>query len=131
MKRPQSRPIPQPTAPGPANGHPRAPAAETTRRPPNPDGKRTKKSPPEPEWTRPPGPHRIDPDEVYTLREAQAALLLGRSTLRRELRSGRLRVSRRSGRHYILGRWLLQWLEEGEIKRRRQECAGGNGATPH
>jgi excisionase family DNA binding protein len=131
MKRPQGRPIPQATPPGPANGHPGASAAETTRRPGNPDGKRTKKAPPEPEWVRPPGPHLIEPTAVYSVAEAQAVLRLKNSTIRRELREGRLRVSKRAGRHYLLGEWLLEWLRGGEIKRRRQDYAGANGATPH
>jgi hypothetical protein len=64
-------------------------------------------------------PHRIDPNAVYLLHQAQHFLRLTRSTVRREVRAGRLRVARRAGRYYLLGRWLLEWLEAGEVPRRQ------------
>ncbi len=67
-----------------------------------------------------PMPHRIDPTAVYSVLEAQAALKLKRSTIRRELREGRLRVSKRAGRYFLLGEWLLEWLRGGEIRRNGQ-----------
>jgi hypothetical protein len=69
-------------------------------------------------------PHVINPRAVYDLRSATAALELNRTTLLREVRKRRLRVSRRGGRYFVLGAWLLQWLKEGEIPRRRPAHAG-------
>ena len=63
--------------------------------------------------------HVIASNAVYSLESARAALGLARATLRREIRLGRLRVSKRAGRYYILGCWLLQWLQAGEIVRDR------------
>jgi hypothetical protein len=61
--------------------------------------------------------HVIHPDAVYSLESARAALGLARATLRREVRLGRLRVSKRAGRYYLLGAWLLEWLRAGEVRR--------------
>jgi hypothetical protein len=54
---------------------------------------------------------------VYTVAAAIKALGLRKSTLRREYREGRLRVSRRAGHNFILGAWLLEWLRGGELPR--------------
>jgi hypothetical protein len=64
---------------------------------------------------------------------AQARELLGlkKHTLSREVREGRLRVSRRAGRNYLLGTWLWQWLVEGEIKRRRHSPVPGPSGNGH
>jgi hypothetical protein len=62
-------------------------------------------------------PHVIDPNAIYTIDAARAALRLTATTIRRELRLGRLKVSKRAGRYYVLGRWLLEWLEAGEVRR--------------
>jgi hypothetical protein len=61
--------------------------------------------------------HVIDPKAVYTIPQARHALGLARGTLPRESRLGRLRVARRAGKHYVLGAWLLEWLEAGEVRR--------------
>jgi hypothetical protein len=63
--------------------------------------------------------HTIHPDTVYSRDAAQAALGVPRSTLGREIRLGRLRVSKRAGRYFILGAWLMEWLKAGEVRRRR------------
>jgi hypothetical protein len=63
-----------------------------------------------------PQPHVIVPAAVYSVEEAQSALGLRPSTIRRELRKGRLRVSKRAGRYYLLGEWILEWLREGEVR---------------
>ena len=73
---------------------------------PNPNSKAVKQQAPA-------LPHLIQRDAVYTAIHAQAALGLKRSTLSREFREGRLRVARRAGRRYILGSWLLAWIEAG------------------
>jgi hypothetical protein len=49
-------------------------------------------------------------------------LCLTKTTLAREVRLGRLRVSKRAGRYFILGSWLLQWLREGEMTRPRKNA---------
>jgi hypothetical protein len=79
-------------------------------------------------------PHVITPTAVYTVAEARAALHLKHSTIRREVREGRLRVAKRAGRYYLLGRWLLEWIEQGEIVRSkpagtRPLHAGANGGA--
>jgi hypothetical protein len=65
----------------------------------------------------------LDPHAVFDLGGAMLALRLNKTTIRREVREGRLRVACRAGRRYILGSWLLAWLEEGELPR----PAGANG----
>jgi hypothetical protein len=60
----------------------------------------------------------IDPTGVYTPAWVRSALRLRGSTLRREIREGRLTVSKRAGRYFILGEQLLDWLRGGEVKRR-------------
>jgi hypothetical protein len=54
---------------------------------------------------------------VYTIPAATAALPARTNTLPREIRLGRLRASKRGGRYYILGEWLLEWLRAGEVRR--------------
>jgi hypothetical protein len=65
-------------------------------------------------------PAVLDPRAVYTRLQATAALGLKPSTLATEIRRGRLRVSRRAGRYFILGKWLLEWIERGETSSRRR-----------
>jgi Helix-turn-helix domain len=84
----------------------------------------TPKTPPAPAGP----PHVIHETAAYSVAQAQAALNLTASTVRRELREGRLRVSKRAGRYFILGKWLIQWIEGGEIRRREPAGqAGRNG----
>jgi hypothetical protein len=47
------------------------------------------------------------------------------------VREGRLRIARRAGRYYILGRWLLEWLEGGELPPRQPPDRNGNGKAHH
>jgi len=62
-------------------------------------------------------PHTIMPTAVYDLEAARTALNLTKTTLNRELRLGRLRVAKRAGKYFIVGEWLMQWLQGGEIHR--------------
>ena len=62
-------------------------------------------------------PLHIDPNAVYRPQQVIAALGLRDSSLRSEWRAGRLRVVRRCGKNYLLGRDLLAWLDAGELKR--------------
>jgi hypothetical protein len=59
----------------------------------------------------------ILPTDVYNLKAATELLGVRENTLPREIRLRRLRASKRGGRYFILGVWLLQWLESGEIRR--------------
>jgi hypothetical protein len=65
-------------------------------------------------------PHTIVPTAVYDLEAARAALNLAKTTLNRELRQGRLRVTKRAGKYFVLGTWLLEWLRAGEVRRARK-----------
>jgi hypothetical protein len=57
----------------------------------------------------------IDPNAVLDASHVQALLGLRKSSLRREIREKRLRVAKRCGRHFFLGRWILEWIEGGEL----------------
>jgi hypothetical protein len=61
--------------------------------------------------------------QIYTVSTATQALGLAPSCLRREIRLRRLRVSKRAGKYFILGTWLLEWLQTGEVKPGRPEMA--------
>jgi hypothetical protein len=65
----------------------------------------------------------IVPTEVFDREAAERALNLSKSTLAREIREGRLRYSRRAGRLWFLGSWLLSWIEAGG--RQQQPAAAG------
>jgi hypothetical protein len=60
---------------------------------------------------------------VLLLDQATTLLNLPPSCLPREARLGRLRTSRRAGRLWTTGAWLLAWLQAGEVRRRRREPA--------
>jgi hypothetical protein len=60
----------------------------------------------------------IHPCGIYTPRFVQAALGLRASSLRSEWRAGRLRVVKRCGRNFLLGKDVIAWLDAGERKRR-------------
>src|SRR4051794_16914603 len=62
--------------------------------------------------------HLIEENAVYSAPAVQQALGLAKGTLRREIRLGRLQVSRRAGRYYFMGSWLLEWLRGGLVRRR-------------
>jgi hypothetical protein len=68
--------------------------------------------------------HVIRPGAVYSLAQATPALGLTNTTLGREVRLRRLRVSRRAGRYFITGAWLLEWIEAGELKEKGGERNG-------
>jgi hypothetical protein len=70
----------------------------------------------------------IDPHAVGTIAQWTAVLGLGETTLLREVRRRRLRASRRGGRYYVLGEWLLQWLETG-VRDERRDAARKNGVA--
>jgi hypothetical protein len=72
--------------------------------------------------------HVIDPTGVYSVEDCIRIFRLRKSTIRRELREGRLRVSKRAGRYFLLGEWLLEWLRGGELVRRGAGTNGKNHA---
>jgi hypothetical protein len=67
----------------------------------------------------------LAPTGVYSLVEVRRMLRLRESSLRREIREGRLSVCKRCGRYYFLGSQLLDWLRAGVIDRR----PGRNGSS--
>jgi len=81
--------------------------------------------PPEPAVA--PAVHVIDDHGIYSVEDAQRFFHLRKSTIRREGREGRLRIAKRAGRYFILGKWLIEWIEGGELQRRRTEGNARNG----
>jgi hypothetical protein len=69
-------------------------------------------------------PHVIYPNAVYFREDLERIFKLRSSTIRREVRQGRLKVAKRSGRYFFLGAWVLEWLETGQIQRRQEVSAG-------
>jgi hypothetical protein len=67
--------------------------------------------------------HAVEPTGVYFVDTFRKLFRLRKSTLRREVREGRLRVARRAGRYYLLGEWILEWLRGGELPRRPADPA--------
>jgi hypothetical protein len=63
-------------------------------------------------------PHVIEPTAVYTVEDLRRLFKLGSSSVRREVRLGRLRIAKRCGRYLCLGEWVQQWIEGGELRRR-------------
>ena len=81
-----------------------------------------------------PTPPDIGANQIFTLEMATAALTplgLGKTTLARECRLGRLHYVKRGGKCLIRGAWLLDWLEAGKVQRgqRRRRTHTHNG-TP-
>jgi hypothetical protein len=71
----------------------------------------------------PPAPFVIEANGIYSAEFVRAALRLKKSSLRTEWRCGRLRVLRRCGRNFFLGRDLLAWLDGGELPRPKGDSA--------
>jgi hypothetical protein len=64
-----------------------------------------------------PAPTILD-NQVFTIASLTECLGLKPGTLPREIRLGRLRCSKRAGRVFILGSWVLEWLTDAEVKPR-------------
>jgi hypothetical protein len=60
-------------------------------------------------------PHIIHATAIYTVEDLRCIFGLKTSSVRREVRLGRLRIARRCGRYYCLGKWVLQWIGDGEL----------------
>jgi hypothetical protein len=69
-------------------------------------------------------------DAIYTARTAAAALGVSLHAFRREVWQGKVRFSRRLGRNFIHGRWLLDWLGEGQFNESRERRPAPNEAVP-
>jgi hypothetical protein len=67
----------------------------------------------------------IDPKAVFTIESARSTLGLAKHCLPREIRLGRLRVAKRAGKYLILGQWVLEWIEAGELPRRSPMTGAG------
>jgi hypothetical protein len=61
-------------------------------------------------------PFVVSPLAIFTPQELAGHLGLTKSTLAREFRNKRLRVAKRAGRAFILGQWVIEWLESGEVR---------------
>jgi len=61
----------------------------------------------------------INRHSVFTLETLRPVLGLSKACLPREIRLGRLRAAKRAGRYFILGAWVLEWLEAGEVRKGR------------
>jgi hypothetical protein len=75
-------------------------------------------------------PAIIDPNSVFTAPQVRTMLGLRQSSLRREIREGRLRVNKRCGKYFFLGEQLLDWLRGGEIPSTAKRHHT-NGAAAH
>jgi hypothetical protein len=71
----------------------------------------------------------IDPHTLGTIEEWTALLDVGRTTLLREIRRRRLRASRRAGKYWLTGQWIMDWVAGGEVTRRRPLTAGAGGTS--
>jgi hypothetical protein len=69
----------------------------------------------------------IHPNAVYTMNTLRRALGLRPGSLPRALRRAELRYAKRCGRNFILGSWVLHWLEGGEVTRAPRAAAERNG----
>ena len=65
----------------------------------------------------------IEPLGVYSVAAATKLLGLKANSLPRYMRRGQLRYSKRGGRVYVLGVWLLAFVEGGEVRRQRAALA--------
>jgi hypothetical protein len=61
---------------------------------------------------------------VFTLEQARRTLHLAKGCLPREIRLGRLRVSKRAGKYLVTGDWLWEWIQSGELPRRQPQPNG-------
>jgi hypothetical protein len=71
----------------------------------------------------------IHEGSVFTLDAAGRTLGLGKHSLPTEVRNGRLKASRRCGRYIVLGKWLIEWIEQGVKKRAKCHVASQDGGA--
>jgi hypothetical protein len=70
-------------------------------------------------------PFVLHPDAIIFPDQFRKLFRLRESTLRREVREGRLKVYKRGGRYYLIGREVMAWLRGGELKAKK--AIGANG----
>jgi hypothetical protein len=76
-------------------------------------------------------PHIIHPNAVYDRDAVVLALGLPEGIVDHNIRLGRLRSAKYAGRHFIIGQWLLDWIEAAELKNGQQElCFDPNDPPP-
>jgi len=63
------------------------------------------------------GIHAISETGLYFADDVQAIFRWRASTLRREIREHGLRHAKAGGRYVFLGRWLIEFIEQREVKR--------------
>lgn len=63
--------------------------------------------------------HTIQPTSVYTTESFRRTFGLRATSLRREVREGRLKVYKRCGKYYLLGEDILAWIRGGAVRRQR------------
>jgi hypothetical protein len=54
---------------------------------------------------------KIESDEIYDEAGVCEILAVPRSGIQRECRDGRLRFSKRAGKRFFRGQWLLDWMD--------------------
>jgi hypothetical protein len=69
--------------------------------------------------------HEIRAGNIYTTDSFRRVFGLRQSSLRREVREGRLKVYKRCGKYFILGDQVLAWLQGGELQRRGRDVREG------
>lgn len=62
----------------------------------------------------PASPIIIEPHHVHTLESAAKSLGVSRVLISREIKRGHLRFAVRGRSVYIMGQWLLEWVQKGE-----------------
>jgi hypothetical protein len=65
----------------------------------------------------PPPVRVVSPGAVYLAAEFRQLFGLKASSLRREVREGRLIVSKRCGKYFVVGSRILEWLAAGEVNK--------------
>jgi hypothetical protein len=63
------------------------------------------------------------PHTIFVTDDLVAGLRVRRSTIRREIKAGRLRVSKRAGRYYFRAEWVDDWIAAGEVCPRAPRAA--------
>lgn len=64
----------------------------------------------------------ISPRAVYSPGQIQKLLGLRRTSIYTEIKKRRLQRSLRCGKVFILGAWVIRWLEEGRVSRTPRGC---------
>lgn len=72
--------------------------------------------------------HHVRPTDLYTRAEVGEILGLTERAVGQEVQSGRLLCSKRCGRSYFLGEWLLEWVKAGVVLHRARAAKAGEVA---